>query len=478
MKPKLNINENFICRLWEGGKTYYHDLVTDSGEDVEIIEHGTRNYDAGPDYKNAKVKIGSKTFTGDVEIHRDFKNWKEHSHPKDRRYNSVILHVVLWDSEERTPPKLRIKRDLPSVILANHLTSSIHDIWQDIISKPSEKFRLPCHYRNHLADDGLIINWFEKLANERLELRATRIRNRITELSQIDNNSSDCISKKKSVWEQVLYEYIFEALGFAKNKEQMLKLSAIVSLSLISKYYSGNIADIQTILFGTAGLLFDVRIKDEYIDEIKSKWKVFEGKLKVEKLERSYWNFFGQRPQNFPTIRIAYGSQVIRNILKNDLLKNIIELFSDESFKVKNAVSKLNSYFEPAKDEYWSAHYDFGKSSKSKNILAGKQRITDIMINVLLPYVKVYSEIFNKPILLENLKKLYKQLKISTDNKIIRVINDQLIQKRKLKINTPAHEQAVIQLYNFYCTREKCDKCDIGKNVLKGEAYDYKIIYY
>jgi hypothetical protein len=100
------------------------------------------------------------------------------------------------------------------------------------------------------------------------------------------------------------------------------------------------------------------------------------------------------------------------------------------------------------------------------------------MINVLLPFVRVYSEIFNKPNIFENVHMLYSNLKISSDNNIIRVINEQLLKNKKLKINSPANEQAAIQLYNFYCTREKCDKCDIGKNVMKGEAYDYKIIYY
>lgn len=475
MKPKLNINENFICRLWEGGNSYYTGLVTDSGQDVEVLEHGTRNYDSGPDYKNARVKIAGKKYTGDVEIHRDFKNWQEHNHPKDRRYNSVILHVVLWDSEERTPPKLRIKRDLPTVILANHLTSSIHDIWQDIISKPSDKFQLPCFERNHMASDEVIVNWFDKLAGERLDLRAERMKNRIKELSSTDGDTS--VSKKKSVWEQVLYEYIFEALGFAKNKEQMLKLSANLPLKLISRNYK-TLIDIQAMLFGAAGLLFDVRTKDPYIDEIKSKWKVFEGKLKAEKLERSCWNFYGQRPQNFPTLRIAFGSQVIERLLKDDIFKKIIDVFDSGGFKVNGAVSSLSKLFEPSVDEYWSYHYDFGKASKSKNILAGKQRITDMIINVILPFVKVYSDIFNKPVISSNAMDLYRNYKIKADNNIIRVVDSQLIQKRKIKVNTPAVEQAVIQLYNFYCTREKCNKCEIGKNVSKGEAYDYKIIYY
>ncbi len=474
MKPKLNINEDFICRIWEGGISYYTSLVTDSGEDVVVLDHGTRNYDAGPDYKNAKVKIGGKTLTGDVEIHRDFKNWAEHSHPKDRRYNSVILHVVLWDSEERTPPKLRIKRDLPTVILANHLTASIHDIWQDIISKPSVKFRLPCYDCNQLADDELITKWLGKLAIERLNLRAGRIKSRLTELS----GSGNVISKNKGIWEQSLYEFVFEALGFAKNKEQMLKLSSSLTLELIKKHSEGSITGIQALLYGAGGLLFDVRAKDPYIDEIKSKWKDVESKINIEKIERSHWNFFGQRPQNFPTLRLAYGSQIIYNLLFNEQFRKIIGLFSSKILKPRELFTGLMELFAPQTDKYWHSHYDFGKSSNSPNTLGGKQRITDIVVNVLIPFAKVYGEIFDDTDISGNTLELYRKLRIKADNNIIRVMDAQLIKNRNIKINSPANEQAVIQLYNFYCTREKCDKCEIGKYVFEKKGYDYKIIYY
>jgi hypothetical protein len=474
LKPKLNINEDFICRIWDGGISYYTSLVTDSGEDVEVIDHGTRNYDSGPDYKNAKVKIGGKTLTGDIEIHRDYKNWAEHSHSKDRRYNSVILHVVLWDSNERTPPKLRIKRELPTVILANHLTASIHDIWQDIISKPSAKFRLPCYDCNHLADDELITKWLGKLAIERLNLRAGRIKSRLTELS----GSGSVISKNSSVWEQVLYEFIFEALGFAKNKEQMLKLSSILTLEHIKKHSGGSITGIQSLLYGSGGLLFDVRIKDPYIDEIKENWKAVEGKLNIQKLERSQWNFFGQRPQNFPTLRLAYGSQIIYNLIHMEKFKKIIKLFGDKLLKPRELFSGLIELFAPQTDKYWLTHYDLGKSSRSKNILGGRQRITDIVVNVLIPFARVYGEVFDDTEISNNTIELYRKLRIKADNNIIRVINQQLLKNRDIKINTPANEQAVIQLYNFYCTREKCDKCEIGKYVFAKKGYDYKIIYY
>ncbi|HRJ84225.1 MAG TPA: DUF2851 family protein [Ignavibacteria bacterium] len=474
MKPKLNINEDFICRIWEGGDAYYSSLVTDSNEDVEIIDHGKRNYDAGPDYRDAKVKIGGKIYTGDIEVHRDFKNWAEHSHPKDRRYNSVILHVVMWDSEERTPPKLRIKRDLPSVVLANHLTSSIHEIWQDIISMPSDKFRLPCFEYNHLAEEPVITDWLQKLAVDRLKLRAERIHNRLQELS----GSKDVISKSKAVWEQVLYEFVFEALGFSKNKEQMLKLAGNLQLKLFAKHSSGNVTGIQAMLYGGGGLLFDVRVKDGFIDEIKSFWRELEPKLRIPVMERSSWNFFRQRPQNFPTLRLAYGSQIIHKLLKDELFKKIIDIFSSPAFSVKSAVKKLESLFEPGYDEYWQSHYDLGKRSKGKNILGGKQRISDIIINVILPFVSVYSQTFDRQAIKENAVEFYNEFRIRPDNNITRVIAAQLLKTKKIKLNTPAMEQGVIQLYNFYCTRENCGKCDIGKHVFEKKGYDYKIIYY
>ncbi|HAX47626.1 MAG TPA: hypothetical protein DCX92_01440, partial [Bacteroidetes bacterium] len=134
--------------------------------------------------------------------------------------------------------------------------------------------------------------------------------------------------------------------------------------------------------------------------------------------------------------------------------------------------------FEPGYDEYWQSHYDLGKRSKGKNILGGKQRISDIIINVILPFVSVYSQTFDRQAIKENAVEFYNEFRIRPDNNITRVIAAQLLKTKKIKLNTPAMEQGVIQLYNFYCTRENCGKCDIGKQVFEKKGYDYKIIYY
>lgn len=454
---------------------YYSGLVSDSGDDVEIIQHGNRNYDSGPDYKNAIIKIAGKTFTGDIEIHRDFKNWAEHSHSKDRRYNSVILHVVLWDDNDRQPPKLRIQRYLPTVILSNHLTASIHDIWQDIISEPSERFRIPCYENNSSAADNTVITLLDKLSMERLTLKTKRISTRLAELGGNPVNKE--IPKARSVWEQVLYEFIFEALGFSKNKEQMMKLASSANLKLLGKYAEKDILKIQSILYGTAGFFFDVRVKDDYIDKLKEFWRKTEHRLKNPKLQRSEWTFYGQRPQNYPTLRIAYGSQTAYNLLYENFFKQLIDLFNT-SVKPKKLFADIFEMFAPVNDNYWQSHYDLGKSSKNINKLGGRQRITDIIINVLIPFVYFYGNTFGKPEIIQNVLNLYREVKINPDNNIIRIMNAQLFKNRGVKINTPAYEQAVIQLHNFYCTREKCENCLIGKEAFKNKGYDYKIIYY
>ena len=92
-KPRLN--ENFISRIWEEQK-YYSGLLTTDNETVEIIDYGTKNPDAGPDYKDAKVKIGEIIYSGSIEIHSTLKDWDLHNHKGDNKYNDVVLHVVFY----------------------------------------------------------------------------------------------------------------------------------------------------------------------------------------------------------------------------------------------------------------------------------------------------------------------------------------------------------------------------------------------
>lgn len=485
MNNKPQINESFICKIWEGGELFYRNLKANTGEDVKVLKLGTRNYDSGPDYTGAKIQIGNKIMAGDVEIHRDFSGWIDHKHKGDRSYYSVILQVVLWDEGEGNP-RVKASREIPTVILSKHLTKSIRAIWQEIISNPETGFRMPCIDYNRGIDTVKLKSFLNKLSFERLSLRYKRIKERLDELifdDTGDNKTEACLHKSK-YWSQALYEFIFEALGFSKNKEPMLKLGMSLPLKKISSLISSEknkLYSIQALLLGCSGFLNEIKSGSGYPFEIKQKWISLSNDMLKPALNKSEWKFFHQRPVNFPPRRIAYGSYVVYNLLFDDMFKKMIGAFKGDDFHQPACGKFIKSYFMSPYDEFWNNHYGFGSKTSCKYRMVGIERINDILSNVIIPFVFLYSRVFNDEKLGKNVLSFFTSFKLSPavhNRSSLHIINEQLLMERKIPIGTPAIEQAVTQLYNFYCLRGRCDDCVIGTNIVKDRGYDYRIIFY
>ena len=86
--------EKLLYYVWEHRLFDNRNLLTTKGEKIEIIDPGHRNSDSGPDFFNAKIRIGEKLWAGNVEIHKNASDWKLHNHNHDKSYDSVILHVI------------------------------------------------------------------------------------------------------------------------------------------------------------------------------------------------------------------------------------------------------------------------------------------------------------------------------------------------------------------------------------------------
>lgn len=69
-------------------------LLLDGGERVQVIDPGTLNRNSGPDFFNAKIKVGSNVWAGNIEIHMRASDWHRHCHDGNPAYDNVILHVV------------------------------------------------------------------------------------------------------------------------------------------------------------------------------------------------------------------------------------------------------------------------------------------------------------------------------------------------------------------------------------------------
>ena len=68
--------EQLLHYCWKHRLFPLQQLKTTSGQDVEVIDPGLHNRNAGPDFFNAKVKIDGTLWVGNVEIHDKSCNWR------------------------------------------------------------------------------------------------------------------------------------------------------------------------------------------------------------------------------------------------------------------------------------------------------------------------------------------------------------------------------------------------------------------
>ena len=92
------MTERLLQFIWQFQYFTKSELSTTAGELIQIIYPGQYNTNQGPDFGDAKIKIGKTTWAGTVELHINTSDWTKHNHQQDKNYNNVILHVV-WEDD-------------------------------------------------------------------------------------------------------------------------------------------------------------------------------------------------------------------------------------------------------------------------------------------------------------------------------------------------------------------------------------------
>jgi len=88
------MTEEFLHHIWKFRLFNQFSLTTTTNENVEIIKPGEHNSDAGPDFFNAKIKLGNTTWAGNIEVHINASDWEKHNHQDNKAYDNIILHMV------------------------------------------------------------------------------------------------------------------------------------------------------------------------------------------------------------------------------------------------------------------------------------------------------------------------------------------------------------------------------------------------
>jgi hypothetical protein len=423
------MNESFLHYLWQFQYFQKYDLQTSEGEAINIIKQGIHNTDSGPDFSQAKIKIGDIEWAGNVEIHVKSSEWYSHKHEQDAAYENVVLHVV-WENDKAVYRK--DKSLLPTLELKDRTDELLLSSYKKLVNSSSA---IACEKNFGSVDPIIHLAMLDKALMQRLETKSLVV----TELLQ----------ENKGDWEETTYQWLAKAFGFKVNSDPFFELAKAVPFKIIQK--QKNILEIESLLFGVAGMLV-TKTKEEYITALFDEYQFLKKKFKLEPSELSHtqWKFLRLRPSNFPTIRIAQFAAILHQH------KNIFsKLMGSESL---NALAEI---FSLPQSSYWQKHYRFGKPAKGMVPELGQSSIENIVINTVVPLLVAHGKAKDDQAYIDRAVNLLQQ--IPGEQNTITKGWDEI----GLKIKTAFDSQGSIELYNNFCKKRQCLNCSIGVAILK-----------
>ena len=428
--------EQLLHYTWKHKLYPLKELTTNDGQRVEIVDPGLHNRNAGPDFFNAKIRIGSTMWVGNVEIHDKSSDWYQHGHDKDSRYDNVVLHVAaeldteVMKSNGEYVPQLQLS--VPDDVLTHY----------DELQKTDEY--PPCYKVIPDLSALIIHSWMAALQTERLEQKTEAIRKR----AELCNGS----------WEDAYFVTLARNYGFGINGEVFEQWAYNIPLNAVA-HHRDDLFQIEAIFMGQAGLLeLDSipeyyqkdALNDGYFAKLRNEYQYLAHKFSMKPIDFKLWRFLRLRPQNFPHIRISQLANLYYQ--QKAGLSQLIECETLDELK-----QVLKSQVTP----YWETHYTFGSTSPKNEKHLSYGSINLLMINTAIPMLFAYGRHTTKEVLCDKAFDFLEQLK-AENNHIIR-----MWQQVGLPVKTAGDSQALIQLKKEYCDKKECLRCRFGYEYLR-----------
>jgi hypothetical protein len=422
------MKENLLHFIWKYKLFPTHNLFSTKGESIEIKSVGSANLNAGPDFLNAKIKIGKQLWAGNAEIHIQSSDWYAHGHETDDGYNSVILHIV-WEHDVEIFNSTN--QVITTLVLKNLVSPKMLGNYNNLFDK--NKNWINCEKDIATTDLFVLNNWLEKLYFERLEEKAEQIQ--------------QILAKNHNNWEATLFIALAKNFGLKVNGESFLNLANSFDFSIVRKV-SNHREQLEALFLGQAGLLSDP-FESIYYKELKKEYDYIKKKFQLQSISKKQVQFFRLRPNNFPTIRLSQLADLYHKY--PGLFSKLIEL------------EDINDFYELLSVDtsaYWRTHYTFETESKGSIKKLTKSFMDLLLINTIIPIKFMYLKSMGKSNFNEVLS-IIAQIN-PEKNTIISKFNE-----LKIECTSSLKSQALLQLKNEYCNKQRCLQCAIGSAVLK-----------
>ena len=355
-------------------------LKSSQGEMVEVEDPGIWNLEAGPDFLGAALRIGAgrRRVTGDIEVHLSPADWNHHRHAADPRYRRVRAHVTYSPGELPTDalPKGCVQLSLRELLAANPAFSFEHI---DAAAYPfaSRPAPTPC--------SALLASWSpqERIAllnaagEERLRRKAERI----------------AVAIRDKGADQTVYEETLTALGYKNNKAPCRRLAQQLPLAKLRSEARGCPNAAYALLMGVAGLL-PTRLSSRWDEEtrsfMRSLWDVWwrcrdqwEGRC----LSADEWHL-GGRPANRPARRLMAAACWFAS--PRPMLERWASLARGQR---RSLLREACDWLGGSTGTYWDRRLTLSSPPQRKPIaLVGKDRVSSLLLNVLIPFLAATGE--------------------------------------------------------------------------------------
>lgn len=425
-------NELELQARWFAGD-FGRSFVSTRGNHIDIVQFGSWNREAGPDFSDAAVSVnGGNPILGSIEIDLTDRNWDLHGHATNPAFEETVLHVFVDKSDRefftrtksnRNVPQIRIDpATLPEAFSANIPLARPGRCQAPLKNLPEERVR----------------SVLEAAAQFRLQKKAARIR------TKIDNQGMS----------EALFQEIAAALGYKENKLPFTLIAQRVSVKSLRE----NSDDVEGTLFGLAGFLetpdLDVykTSAKNYVRQLWDRWWPHRDAMQRLILPAKIWKLSSTRPTNHPQRRLAALSILVR------------EWPSFRRSLAKKTASSVADFLGSLDHSFWKFRYTFTATPSAEPMaLIGESRIADILANVVFPFwraedVDVWPDYATLPARLSNRR---------LETAATRLFGDD--PRRRNFTKTIAHQQALLQIYEDFCLQDNsdCAHCPFPEQMAK-----------
>lgn len=428
--------EQLLHYVWKHKMLPLAELHTTDGREVEVIDPGLYNRNAGPDFFNAKVRIGDTLWVGNVELHLRSADWYQHGHDRDARYNNVVLHVV---SQADTDVLTEDRHYLPQLVL--QVPQAVKEHYEELLN--CDKYP-PCYRIIPGLSALLVHSWMAALQTERLEQKTQAIMRRATQAG--------------GSWEDAYFQTLARNFGFGINGDAFELWAQAVPLNAVGKHRD-DLFQVEAIFMGQAGLLDQQSIpqrhladalSDGYFARLRNEYLYLQHKFQLEPIDYATWRFLRLRPQNFPHIRISQLANLYYE--RRASLSALLECETVDALR-----QLLATHVTP----YWETHYGFGSESPVSKKQLTSASTSLLIINTAIPMLFAVGCHRQRESLCDRAFDLLEQMKAEKNHIIT------MWQECGLPVKNAGDSQALIQLKREYCDKKDCLRCRFGYEYLR-----------